>query len=142
MQDRDGDKGNIENPALKFLAGYTRDMGADLSIGVQYLIEEMLEYSAYVANLGAGEAKRDEFRHLITTRVTKLFMDQTLYAGVFIFYSPTDQDAYLRPQASYDISDSLKMSGGANIFVGKEKHTEFGQFQRNDNLYLRVRKSF
>lgn len=141
-QDRDGVDPNIENPAIKFLTGYSRDMGKDLNIGVQYLIEEMLEYSAYVANLGAGEAKRDEYRHLITTRIIKLFKDQTAMAGVFIFYSPTDQDAYLRPQASYDISDTLKVSSGANIFLGKDKHTEFGQFQRNDNLYLRARYSF
>ncbi len=141
-QDRSGDDPNIENPAIKFLAGYSKDMGGELNLGFQYLIEEMLEYSAYVANLGAGEAKRDEFRHLITTRVTKLFMDQTLMAGIFIFYSPTDRDAYLRPQASYDISDALKVSGGANIFIGKEIETELGQFQRNDNLYIRVRLSF
>jgi hypothetical protein len=102
----------------------------------------MLQYSAYEANLGAGEVKRDEFRHLLTTRITKLFRDQTVIAGLFIFYSPTDEDAYLRPNVSYNVTDSLKLSGGANIFLGKERHTEFGQFQRNDNLYLRARYSF
>lgn len=141
-EDPDGDKGNIENPAFKFLAGFTKDLGNDLSVGVQYLIEEMLEYSAYEANLGAGEMKRDEFRHLVTTRITKLFKDQTIISGLFIFYSPTDQDAYIRPSVSYNATDTLKISGGANIFLGKEIHTEFGQFQRNDNLYVRARYSF
>lgn len=141
-EDRDGDKGNIENPAIKYLAGYSKDLGGDLSIGVQYLIEEMLKYSTYEANLGAGEKKRDEFRHLITTRITKLFRDQTVVSGLFIFYSPSDNDAYLRPNVSYNVSDTLRLSGGANIFLGKERHTEFGQFQRNDNIYVRVRYSF
>ncbi|MBE9532220.1 MAG: hypothetical protein IME98_05390 [Proteobacteria bacterium] len=102
----------------------------------------MLEYSAYELNLGVDEIKRDEFRHLITTRITKLFRDQTIISGLFIFYSPSDQDAYLRPNVSYNVSDTLRLSGGANIFLGKEVHTEFGQFQRNDNLYVRVRKNF
>ncbi|MBE9531958.1 MAG: hypothetical protein IME98_04040, partial [Proteobacteria bacterium] len=65
-EDPDGDKGNIENPAVKYLVGYTKDLGGDFSIGAQYLIEEMLEYSAYELNLGADEMQRDEFRHLIT----------------------------------------------------------------------------
>lgn len=141
-EDSKGEKGNIENPALKILAGYSRDMGNDLNVGVQYMVEKMLEYSAYVANLGAGEVKRNEMRHLLTTRITKLYMDQTLMTSLFVFFSPSDQDAYLRPQASYNVSDTLKVSGGANIFLGKEVHTEFGQFQRNDNLYLRARYSF
>ncbi len=141
-EDPDGDKGNIENPAIKYLAGFSKDLGGDLSVGAQYLIEEMLKYSAYETNLGAGEMKRDEFRHLITTRITKLFKDQTVITGLFIFYSPTDRDAYLRPSVSYNVTDTLKLSGGANIFLGEDTHTEFGQFQRNDNLYVRVRYSF
>ncbi len=141
-QDRSGDNPNIENPAFKFLAGYSKDLGGDLSVGAQYLIEEMLKYSAYEANLGAGEMKRDEFRHLITTRITKLFKDQTIISGLFIFYSPSDRDAYIRPHVSYNVTDTLKLSSGANVFLGKERHTEFGQFQRNDNLYVRARYSF
>ena len=141
-EDPDGDKGNIENPALKYLAGYSKDLGNDLSVGVQYLIEEMIEYSAYEANLAPGEKKRDEFRHLVTMRITKLFRDQTVVSGIFIFYSPSDNDAYIRPIVSYNLSDTLKLSGGANIFLGIERHTEFGQFQRNDNLYVRARYSF
>ena len=141
-EDRSGSDPLIENPALKLLAGYSRDFGGDLNVGLQYMIEEMLEYSAYEANLQPGEVRRDKFRHLLTTRITKLFKEQTVVAGLFIFYNPTDRDAYLRPTVIYDASDSLKVSTGANIFLGKEIHTEFGQFQRNDNLYVRVRYSF
>jgi hypothetical protein len=124
------------------MAGYTRDMGGDLSLGLQYMVEQMLDYSAYYAGLGAAEPARDEFRHLATVRLTKLMYAQTLSAGIFVFYSPTDSDAYLRPALGYKVTDELNVTAGANIFIGRDIHTEFGQFDRNDNVYVRARYSF
>jgi len=140
--DRSGRDRFIENPSIKYLAGYSKDMGGDLSIGGQYLIEHMLGYSYYREGLGQQEPARDEFRHLLTLRITKLYKNQTIVAGLFAFYSPSDRDAYLRPAVSYKLTDSTKVSAGANIFTGRYDHTEFGQFELNDNLYMRVRYTY
>ena len=42
---------------------------------------------------------------------------------------------YLRPKISYDFSDNLTLETGANIFVGSEPYTFFGQFENNSNIY-------
>ncbi len=141
-EDTKGRNGNIENSSVKYLAGYTRELTGDFSVGVQYLVEEMLLYDRYRDSLSAGTPAKDEFRHLVTLRLTRLFLSQTLKMELFTFYSPSDRDVYLRPSISYDVTDALGVTAGANIFSGSFDHTEFGQLEGNDNLYLRARYSF
>ncbi len=141
-EDRGGGNPMIENPSIKYLAGYTQDLGSDASIGFQYEVEQMLHHGAYRDGLAPGASVRDEFRHLLTMRFTKLYSGQTVVTSLFVFFSPSDMDAYLRPGVSYKVTDSWKVTAGANIILGRDEFTDFGTFRRNDNLYMRVRYSF
>lgn len=141
-EDRGGSDPLVENSSIKYLFGYTRDLGGERSLGLQYLLEQMLHNASYRGSLAAGEPVRDEFRHLLTLRFTKLFWAQTINAGIFVFFSPSDMDAYLRPSVGYKVSDNFKVTTGANIFMGRDEFTDFGSFTRNDNIYMRVRYSF
>jgi hypothetical protein len=141
-QDRNGDNRLIDNSMLKYLMGYDKDLGNDLTIGIQYLYERILNYAAYRDALMDTDFRWDEHRHLTTLRLTKLFKSQTVKAGLFVFFSPSDQDIYLRPGIDYDVSDNLRFSLGANIIWGRDDHTEFGQMEKNKNIYLRLRYSF
>jgi len=105
-------------------------------------MEQTMDYGNYRRALNAGDPAKDKLRSMVTLRLTRLYMAQTLKAGVFLFYSPTDEDTYLRPTLDYDLSDSLAVTIGANIFAGRYDHTEFGQLEDNDNVYARVRYSF
>ena len=141
-QDEDGTDPFIENSMFKIMAGYSRDMGSDLRLGFQYQLEQRLDYGAYEDSLPAGSPVFDEFRHLLTNRITKQLLDQTLTLSLFTFYSPSDGDGYSRPSASYDITDRWKTTLGANLPWGREDYTEFGQMRDNTNVYLRMRYSF
>jgi len=141
-QDRSGKLGAVENSSVKYLIGYSRDLGGDLKAGLQYYMEQTMDYGNYRRALNAGDPAKDKLRSMVTLRLTRLYMAQTLKAGVFLFYSPTDEDTYLRPTLDYDLSDSLAVTIGANIFAGRYDHTEFGQLEDNDNVYARVRYSF
>ncbi|MEE9613771.1 MAG: hypothetical protein V3W31_02315 [Thermodesulfobacteriota bacterium] len=140
--DRGGGDGSVENSSVKYLFGYTRDMGGELKVGLQWLVEEMLDYGEYRRSLPPEARSRDEFRQLLTLRITKLLRSQTLTLSLFTFYSPTDDDVYLRPSVSYAVSDNLKVTAGANLFSGADDHTEFGQLEGNQNAYVRVRYGF
>ena len=131
-----------ENSAIKYLAGYERDFPKDLRVGIQYFVEEMLDFDGFEANAKSGDVPRDEFRQLLTFRITKLFWQQTVEASLFTFYSPTDNDAHLRPRLTWQINDQWKLTAGTNIFFGKIDWTEFGQLENNDNLCLRMRCTF
>ncbi|MBU1043975.1 MAG: hypothetical protein KJ915_06210 [Candidatus Omnitrophica bacterium] len=141
-QDEAGDNRLIENPMFKFLIGYSKDLGNDLSLGLQYLFEQTLEYDNYSKALLPADFVWDEYRHLNTLRLTKLYKSQTIRANLFVFFSPSDLDGYVRPSIDYDLSDVLKLTLGANLPWGEDVHTEFGQTEHNKNIYTRVRYSF
>ncbi|MBN2332165.1 MAG: hypothetical protein JXO49_00570 [Deltaproteobacteria bacterium] len=140
--DRQGDDPLIRNSEWRFLAGYERELGRDFTGGIQYYLEAMADYKNYRRSLPAGAKKADELRSVITLRLTRLLLNQNLILSCFTYYSPTDNDAYLRPTISYKINDYWLVEGGANLFFGADEHTFFGQFQDNTNAYLGLRVSF
>lgn len=141
-QDTKGDNRLIENSAIKYMMGYSKDLGNDLNTGVQWLYEQTLNYDNYLNALLPQDVIFDEYRHLLTFRLTKLYKNQTVRANFFSFFSPTDKDGYIRPSVDYDISDVLKITLGANLSWGKDTYTEFGQTEHNKNIYTRLRYSF
>ena len=132
----------INNSELRFLVGYEQDLGHELTMGVQYYVEHMLDYDDYRRTLPAGSHPRDENRHVVTLRLTKLLMNQNLRLSMFVYYSPSDHDAYLRPSVNYKVNDHWTLEAGANVFTGDRSHTFFGQFERDTNVYLAARYSF
>ncbi|MHC4518791.1 MAG: hypothetical protein ACYTAS_09410 [Planctomycetota bacterium] len=142
VDDRSGDDPLINNSEMRYLVGYTQEIGRNFTAGIQYYVEQMLDYGDYEATLPPDNPARDEFRHLITLRLTKLLMNQNLRLSLFTYYSPSDEDIYTRPIANYKVSDNLAVELGANVFFGDEPYTFFGQFEDNTNAYLAVRYSF
>jgi hypothetical protein len=143
--DRDGDDPMVNNSELRILAGYERDLqqlASDLTLGLQYYIEYMQDYDEYKSTLPVGMPARDEDRHVLTVRITKLLMQQNLELSFFAYYSPSDEDMYARPYAEYKINDNWQVHAGLNIFEGREDHTFFGQFEKNNNAYAGLRYSF
>lgn len=140
--DRNGTDPFISNSELRFLLGYEQELWADFTAGAQYYLEHMLDYEDYRRTLPAGIRARDENRHLLTLRLTQLLLQQNLTLSLFTFYSPSDNDAHLRPNIHYKISNRWSAEIGANVFWGQEEHTFFGQFSRNSNVYAGVRYSF
>jgi hypothetical protein len=139
--DQSGHNGNINNSEMRFLAGYTQDIGKDFTAGLQYYVEHMLDYDQHRDSMPAG-LSRDRDRHLITVRLTKLLMNQNLRCSLFTYFCPSDKDVYMRPNVNYKASDNLALEAGANVFFGDYPSTFFGQFQNNTNLYAAVRYSF
>ncbi len=138
--DRGGKDGYINNSEMRYLIGYTQELAANLTGGIQYYIEQLLQYDDYKKT--TSYANRDEYRQLLTVRLTKLLMNQNLRLSVFAYFSPTDRDVYLRPNVHYKISDSLSWEAGSNIFFGDYPYSFFGQFENNTNTYSAIRYSF
>lgn len=130
------------NDEVRFLAGFEREVGPELTGSVQYYLEWMQDYSNYEDSLTVGASKKDEYRSVLTLRLTKLMLNQNLTLSFFAYYSPTDDDAYLRPKALYKMTDNWRLEAGGNIFIGKKQHTFFGQFEDNSNAYMGLRYSY
>jgi hypothetical protein len=143
--DRRGTDPTVPNSQVRLLLGYTQDLSQltpNFTVGAQYYLEHMMDHGDYLRTLPAGSPRADENRHMLTLRLTKLMLNQDLRLELFTFWSPSDEDGHLRPHASYKITDRWRVDGGANIFWGEDRHTQFGQLKRNDNVYVGMRYTF
>ncbi len=127
-EDRDGADPFVPDCEVRLLAGYEHEIVRNLTGAAQYYLEHAPD--------------EDENRHLLTVRLTQMLMNQNLILGLFAYWSPSDDDGYLRPRIEYKLSDNWKIEARGNIFVGKEPDSFFGQFEDGSNVALATRYSF
>jgi hypothetical protein len=142
---RDDHKGSnpfVNNSEFRALVGYEQEIARNLTLGTQYYLEHLFDYSNYQNTLPIGFPQRDQNRHLLTTRLTLLTHNQNITWSLFSYYSPSDMDFYLRPKVNYKINDRWITELGGNIFGGRRDYTLFGQFHNNSNVYLSIRYGF
>ncbi len=133
--DREGTDPYVPNSEARAMTGYERQWWSDFTAGAQFYWEGVQDYRA-------GEYVKDENYTLVTLRLLQMLRYQTVKLSAFTFYSPSDEDAYLRLSAGYDYTDDLNLTVGANLFQGEDPRTLFGMNEDNSNAYLRVRYSF
>ncbi|GAB4259965.1 MAG: hypothetical protein Kow0092_08530 [Deferrisomatales bacterium] len=134
LDDEDGDDPFVANSELRALVGFAHEVGPDQTLGLQGYLERALDWPA--------PGFTDRNRWWLTARYTGLFLQQNLTASLFVFYSPSEDDAYLRPKLQYKLTDEIRVTVGGNWFLGAHDDTFFGQFEDNTNLYARLRYSF
>jgi hypothetical protein len=144
--DRNGDDPFINNSETRLLLGFEREAVKNLTVGVQYYLEHMMDYNAYKQSLENNamptDTARDEDRHTVTLRITWMLMNQNLILSCFTRYSPSDEDVYVKPSATYKISDRWQASIGGNLFAGANEYTFLGQFEDNCNVHASLRCSY
>jgi hypothetical protein len=111
---------------LRFLLGYEWEARPNFTVGLQYYLESI----------------SDEDRHLLTNRLTYRAGRDRHTWSLFTFYSPNDNDYYLRPVYNYRHSDRWSLTAGANFFGGNTEYTFFSQLDDASNAYLRLRFHF
>lgn len=146
--DSDNDNPMMPNSSVSGLLGYERQVATNLTINAQWQVDAIMDYALYQDGFrdpSSGEITghvRDEIRHLLTTRIRRLLSSELLKLEAFLFYSPTDQDGYLRVLAEYKYTDEVTLAVGGNFFDGQYIETEFGQFRKNDNIYAKLTYGF
>ncbi|CAK8711797.1 Porin [Candidatus Electrothrix laxa] len=142
FDDDDGLNPYIRPSEYRFLVSFERELAHELTGGFQYYMEVIDEYDNYEQTVVSGMEARDEYRQMLTMRLTKLMMQQTLTLSFFVYYSPTDNDGYVRPKFKYKLNDNWLVDGGFNLFFGENEHTFWGRFEDNSNAFVGVRYSF
>ncbi len=140
--DRDGSDPQVRNSEWRALIGYERELAQNLTGSFQYYLEQMTKHGEYLASLPPGAPAKDDRRHVVTLRLTRLAMNQNLRLSLFQFYSPSDEDGYLRLSGLYKVTDSVRLELGGNFFYGEDVHTFFGQFEDASNVYAGIRTGF
>ena len=141
-QDRQGADPMIPNSQMRYLIGYQRQLWEDFTLGLQYYGEYMQDYSAYIQTLPSGLPQERRLHQLASVRLTQFMIHQTLRLSFFAFYGLSDRDYLLNPEIKYNMTDSVWIALGGNVFGGGKLWGRFGQFAKNDNMYLQVRYEF
>ncbi|MBI5694142.1 MAG: hypothetical protein HZC51_00160 [Nitrospirae bacterium] len=141
-QDGSGTNPMIPNSQMRYLVGYQRQLWEDFTVGLQYYGEYMLDYAEYQNTLPTGFSREGELHQLATVRLTQFLSHQALRLSLFAFYGTSDDDYMLNPEIKYNFSDHIWSALGANIFGGRMRTSQFGQLEKDDNLYVQLRYEF
>ena len=120
-----------EKDYLHYLVGYDHNWFG-VNVSFQFIQEYIMDYEEDIRN--------DEFSNTMTFLASKTFINETLELSLFSYYGINDNDALLRPKLSYDFSDGFNVLLGTDIFIGEEGN--FGQYNDNDMVYMKVRYDF
>jgi len=142
VEDSNGNNPFNANDQQRLLVGYETELMKNFTVSMQYYLEHTKNYDQFRSSSFYPQQIVDENRQLITLRFRYSAMQQKLIYSLFTFYSPTDEDGYLKPSMTYRHNDQLSYSAGANIFWGKDNFSFFGQHQDNSNAWLRIRYQF
>ena len=140
-EDRAGNDFAVPNSQTRLLAGYQIQPMEDVSLGFQYYAETMHDYDAYLATLPVGFPVEKRWSHTVTARLTQFFLHQTLRLSAYASYNASNSDHFANPELRYSFTDRVWGAVGANFFGGKA-WGQFGQFSRDDNVYLQARYEF
>src|SRR5262249_36918734 len=86
-----------------------------------------------------GQEKR--VSHGITFRGSDQWFNNTLRAELFGVANMARGDFYLRPLVTYDISDRLRVSVGANVYAGPHE-VQYGVLKRDTGAFAELRHAF
>jgi hypothetical protein len=139
--DKSGTDPFIPNSEVRGLAGYERELFPNFNLGLQYYVEWWMKYDNLIANSPVPQWEQEEARHLLTARLTQRLKQDTWTLSLFTYWSPNEEDGYIRPVVSHKWSDAVTVTLGGNVMWGKD-HTFFGQLEDNSNVYARLRYSF
>lgn len=140
--DRNGTDPAVPNDQFRLLLGYEQEAIKNLTVAFQYYLEWTQDHGSLIANSATPQFEPDEFRHVVTNRLTYRLKQDKLKLSLFTFYSPSDNDFYIRPVVNFRYNDRWSFTGGANLFGGSQPHTFFNQFSDNSNAYVRIRYSY
>jgi hypothetical protein len=121
----------IEKDNLHYMAGIDYTL-AGTRLSLQFIQEHILDYESGIQNR--------EFENTMTFLAKRDFLREKLWLDLFAYIGLTSEDALIRPKITYSVADGFELLGGANIFVGNEGR--FGQYDKNDMLYIKVKYSF
>ena len=120
-----------EKDYTHYLIGYDHNWFG-INVSFQFIQEYIMDYEEDIRN--------DEFSNTMTFLITEDFLRETLRLELFTYYGINNEDALIRPKIAYDLADGFEVQLGANIFAGGEGN--FGQYDENDMLFMKVRYDF
>jgi hypothetical protein len=148
---RDPETAFRKHDNLWLVAGFDTDV-IGWNLNLQYSLRHILDYAdprqlidpidrAIASESAAVNNQLDRTQHGMTARIAHKWLQDTLdFELATIVYFNTG-DAAIRPKLSYAINDNLRLTAGADIFVGP-RLSFFGRVQDLSAGYLQLNFGF
>ncbi|NOZ74666.1 MAG: hypothetical protein GXO90_04720 [FCB group bacterium] len=117
-------------------------IGTDFSIGQTRLSAQFIQRIIFSYDDAIVEDERD---NTMTFLINRTFFKETLTLQLFSYIGLNNEDALVRPSATYDVADGFEILAGANLFVKNSSSDNpglFGYYDENDMVYVKVKYSF
>lgn len=152
------------NPNLQVVLGLDREFFGQLSLIAQYSGKLVLDWQADPTELYKAVAPKDPLRfvaltmleprnrmiagqleqvqHSATLRAQLALLQETLKLELLGIVNVTTEEVMLRPKVSYDLTDALSVTAGAELYFGPDE-TLYGTIQTIYSAgYAELRASF
>jgi len=123
----------VEKGFAQGMVAMDYQLTSDIDIGIQAIHERILDYEKGIVN--------DEKNSIGSLLIKGRFFNETVSPMILTLYNIDNKSSLSRIMVDWNFSDSFTITFGADILEG-DSDTIFGQFDRNDNLYLKVKYSF
>jgi hypothetical protein len=128
--------------------GVVRRDTIDYLIGVDTTIFDVstaVQVSQKILTGSAHDITRGPVEGIVTTslalRLARPFLDDTMVPGLLFVINANRADFRMSPRIDWLVTGAVTISLGADIFEGPRR-TLYGQFDRNDRVYLTTRWRF
>lgn len=111
-------------------------MPSDWTITVQY-------FGKYVFGSLDELDRKNNYVHGATYNVSKKFMNELLELSVSGIIEFNEMDAVVMPSVSYSVSDEIKISGGAYLFIpGPSENGTYGVYKDYSSFFIKAEYNF
>jgi hypothetical protein len=141
-QDTAGTNPEIANPSLKLLLAAERVVKDKRTASVQLLFEYMLHHGRYESTLPPGFPSQSQLRKTVTLRLRDSLRRDTFRPTVYLLYNLDDRDFFVKAEYEQDLMPGTWYALGVNLFGGEFRHTMYGQFRGDENVYFTLRRAF
>ncbi len=129
---------NIPMDTIKYGLGADYIHG-DTSVSVQFIQQYIPDYDR---DMPVYFVNDNGFNSMLTLLFKQFFLQNTLEATVSGAYGIEFKDYVVKPSLKYSFTNTLQGTVGLVILGGSDEYSMFGQYDDNDEAFVRVRFSF
>lgn len=133
IKDLEGESFRTKKSSFNAVGGLDYRYSSWFYGNLQYFHMQILNYEDVLLD--------NEIENGISGRIEFILLEDTLRLGINGAFNLSQLDWYAKPFVAYLLTDALELQVGASFFGG-DYETNFGEFDKNDHLFTKLRFSF